>query len=388
MRIIKRLNEGLDNSKFSDYNNALDNVDESDKGQLVVDQISDWDPSNLTDGFQSSLQRKIVADGWDPTDYFMIWLHNTDDNNISALDEKSAEALIKILDKDIRGVIETQDKNGRIIRRKYENLNDSKYLLEDNGLFSGTSNDIIYKLNALSMIFNKSIADQFIKLDSQGKPLIKDDAGDYLHVEERPQKDSRGKNVLDKSGNPILIPVYVKDGSDPNNPIEVPRDKVIAVHPSMADMASDGGEGEFLDTSKIKYNLDSYVKQQFILPGRDKSPSTKGTTKPTLYSILLNWPGVKLPRDRGVKFDDYPANFKQFLSNCLTDYYMKTLKDKDYKVKAEAALNKLGKLLNVPDKHADAFWNVMPNANKNTQDLGSAIVNQFFKDPTGESKLK
>ena len=30
----------------------------------------------------------------------------------------------------------------------------------------------------------------------------------------------------------------------------------------------------------------------------------------------------------------------------------------------------------------------MPNTSKNTSDLGSAIINQFFKDPTGKSKLK
>ena len=381
MRIIKKLNEGLDNSKFSDYNNALDNASESNKGQLVVDQIEDWDPSNLTDGFQSSLQRKIVADGWDPTDYFMIWLHNTDDNNISALDEKSSEALVKILDKDIRDIVETRDADGKL-RRKAEQLNNSKYLLEDNGLFEGSSNDIIYKLNALSMIFDSSIRDQFTKLNDSGELMIQEKGtGDLLHPEERQQLDDKGKPVVDKDKNPVMITVYVKsDGS------EVPKDKVEAAHPSMDDMMSGG---KFLTTSEIKKNLDKYVKERFKSPGEDKPfRAKKDPTKPTLYSILLKWPGVKLPRDRGVVFNNYPSDFKQFLANCLSDYYMKTLKDKDYKAKAEAALNKLGQLLNVPDKHADAFWNIMPNANKNTQDLGSAIVNQFFKDPTGESKLK
>lgn len=381
MRLIKKLNEGLDNSKFSDYNNALDNSPESNKGQLVVDQIEDWDPSNLTDGFQSSLQRKIVADGWDPTDYFMIWLHNTDDNNISALDEKSSEALIKVLDKDIRDTVETRDADGKL-RRKTEQLNNSKYLLEDNGLFEGSSNDIIYKLNALSMIFDSSIRDQFTKLNDSGELMIQEkETGDLLHPEERQQLDDKGKPIVDKYKNPVMITVYVKsDGS------EVPKDKVEAAHPSMDDMMS---RDRFLATSEIKKNLNNYVKEKFKAPGEDKPFRTKkDPTKPTLYSILLKWPGVKLPKDRGVTFNNYPANFKQFLANCLSDYYMKTLRDKDYKTKAEAALNKLGQLLNVPDKHADAFWNIMPNANKNTQDLGSAIVNQFFKDPTGESKLK
>lgn len=381
MRIIKKLNEGLDNSKFSDYNNDLDNASESNKGQLVVDQIEDWDPNNLTDGFQSSLQRKIVADGWDPTDYFMIWLHNTDDNNISALDEKSSEALIKILDKDIRDTVETRDTDDKL-RRKTEQLNNSKYLLEDNGLFEGSSNDIIYKLNALSMIFDSSIRDQFTKLNDSGELMIQEKGtGDLLHPEERQQLDDKGKPAVDKDKNPLMITVYVKsDGS------EVPKDKVEAVHPSMDDMMS--GD-RFLATSEIKKNLDNYVKEKFKTPGEDKPFRTKkDPTKPTLYSILLKWPGVKLPRDRGIAFNNYPSDFKQFLANCLSDYYMKTLKDKDYKTKAEAALNKLGQLLNNPNKHADAFWNIMPNANKNTQDLGSAIVNQFFKDPTGESKLK
>lgn len=381
MRIIKKLNEGLDNSKFSDYNNDLDNASESNKGQLVVDQIEDWDPNNLTDGFQSSLQRKIVADGWDPTDYFMIWLHNTDDNNISALDEKSSEALIKILDKDIRDTVETRDTDDKL-RRKTEQLNNSKYLLEDNGLFEGSSNDIIYKLNALSMIFDSSIRDQFTKLNDSGELMIQEKGtGDLLHLEERQQLDDKGKPAVDKDKNPLMITVYVKsDGS------EVPKDKVEAAHPSMDDMMS--GD-RFLATSEIKKNLDNYVKEKFKTPGEDKPFRTKkDPTKPTLYSILLKWPGVKLPRDRGIAFNNYPSDFKQFLANCLSDYYMKTLKDKDYKTKAEAALNKLGQLLNNPNKHADAFWNIMPNANKNTQDLGSAIVNQFFKDPTGESKLK
>lgn len=381
MRIIKKLNEGLDNSKFSDYNNDLDNASESNKGQLVVDQIEDWDPNNLTDGFQSSLQRKIVADGWDPTDYFMIWLHNTDDNNISALDEKSSEALIKILDKDIRDTVETRDTDDKL-RRKTEQLNNSKYLLEDNGLFEGSSNDIIYKLNALSMIFDSSIRDQFTKLNDSGELMIQEKGtGDLLHPEERQQLDDKGKPAVDKDKNPLMITVYVKsDGS------EVPKDKVEAAHPSMDDMMS--GD-RFLATSEIKKNLYNYVKEKFKTPGEDKHFRTKkDPTKPTLYSILLKWPGVKLPRDRGIAFNNYPSDFKQFLANCLSDYYMKTLKDKDYKTKAEAALNKLGQLLNNPNKHADAFWNIMPNANKNTQDLGSAIVNQFFKDPTGESKLK
>lgn len=381
MRLIKKLNEGLDNSKFSDYNNALDNASESNKGQLVVDQIEDWDPNNLTDGFQSSLQRKIVADGWDPTDYFMIWLHNTDDNNISALDEKSSEVLIKVLDKDIRDTVETRDADGKL-RRKTEQLNNSKYLLEDNGLFEGSPNDIIYKLNALSIIFDSSIRDQFTKLNDSGELMIQEKGtGDLLHPEERQQLDDKGKPVVDKDKNPVMITVYVKsDGS------EVPKDKVEAAHPSMDDMMS--GD-RFLATSEIKKNLNNYVKEKFKAPGEDKPFRTKkDPTKPTLYSILLKWPGVKLPKDRGIAFNNYPSDFKQFLANCLSDYYMKTLKDKDYKTKAEAALNKLGQLLNNPNKHADAFWNIMPNANKNTQDLGSAIVNQFFKDPTGESKLK
>jgi hypothetical protein len=381
MRIIKKLNEGLDNSKFSDYNNALDNSPESNKGQLVVDQIEDWDPSNLTDGFQSSLQRKIVADGWDPTDYFMIWLHNTDDNNISALDEKSSEALIKVLDKDIRDTVETRDADGKL-RRKTEQLNNSKYLLEDNGLFEGSSNDIIYKLNALSMIFDSSIRDQFTKLNDSGELMIQEkETGDLLHPEERQQLDDKGKPIVDKYKNPVMITVYVKsDGS------EVPKDKVEAAHPSMDDMMS--GD-RFLATSEIKKNLNNYVKEKFKAPGEDKPfRAKKDPTKPTLYSILLKWPGVKLPKDRGIAFNNYPSDFKQFLANCLSDYYMKTLRDKDYKTKAEVALNKLGQLLNNPNKHADAFWNIMPNANKNTQDLGSAIINQFFKDPTGESKLK
>ncbi len=381
MRLIKKLNEGLDNSKFSDYNNALDNASELDKGQLVVDQIKDWDPKNLTDGFQSSLQRKIVADGWDPTDYFMIWLHNTDDNNISALDEKSSEALIKILDKDIRDTVETREADGKLRRKTYQ-LNNSKYLLEDNGLFEGSSNDIVYKLNALSMIFDSSIRDQFTKLNDSGELMIQEKGtGDLLHPEERQQLDDKGKPVVDKDKNPVMITVYVKsDGS------EVPKDKVEATHPSMDDMMS--GD-KFLATSEIKKNLNNYVKEKFKAPGEDKPFRTKkDPTKPTLYSILLKWPGVKLPKDRGIAFNNYPSDFKQFLANCLSDYYMKTLRDKDYKTKAENALNKLGKLLNNPNKHADAFWNIMPNANKNTQDLGSAIVNQFFKDPTGESKLK
>ena len=70
------------------------------------------------------------------------------------------------------------------------------------------------------------------------------------------------------------------------------------------------------------------------------------------------------------------------------DYYMKKEKVKDYKEKAEKDYEKLSKFLNQPEKYADAFWNIVPNTSKNISDIGAAIINQFFKDPTGQKNLK
>ena len=384
---MKFLIESLKNDSFNDYQKELDNAQDKDKGALIKSQIEDeYDPDGLTKNFGAFLQMKIAKDGWESTDPFMIWLSQADDKNIEALNSDSAETLEEILNQHIKGETETLE-DGKF-KKEVIDFNNSDYILKPEfKLFDGSASDISYKLKALINILDPKMRDSFVEIDEKGNLKVwEKGTNNRLKLEPRTQKDAKGNPVLDKAGKEVTINVYVTDDGK-----EVPWENVEIDRPSLDDIM-DGDA--FKSASEMKKALSMYVREKVEEPGKDKSKSKSnsnketGPTKPTLYSILLKWPGVKVPRDRNSKFNSYPQDFRQFLANCLSDYYKLVKKDKDYQVKAEKDFSKLGTLLNNPKNHADAFWNVMPNTSKNTSDLGSAIINQFFKDPTGKSKLK
>lgn len=395
MKLIKRLQEGLGDFPAAESSQALYDAglkgNSREGGQkeadLIVQQVEEWDPKELTKNFRSVLERRISSKGWDSADYFLIWLRNTDDNNIKALDADSAEALMEILDKNIKSSSKIY-KDGDLIGSQTIRLNSSPYMIEDNGLFSGSSEDIRYKLNALAMILDHKISSQYIKLDEHGDPLILDDKGQRLTLEQR--------EVTDKHGDLKIQNVYINDNGQVIDPKSVQPQ-----NPSISDMAAE--DGKFYPTNKIKANLDGYAQETFELPTRnfkgtsldskkDTSPEQKGkrtSNKPTLYSLLTTqFTNVKPPKDRSISFNMYSQSLRQFFANCFLDYYMKKEKVKDYKERAEKDYEKLSKFLNQPEKYADAFWNIVPNTSKNISDIGAAIINQFFKDPTGQKNLK
>lgn len=118
--------------------NAIKSGDDKSRLQYNNIGIKFFDPENLTSNFYSFLISRINKNGWDENDNFLKWLKNTDDMNISALDVSSATALADHFDK------------------KHFKPND-KYLTQKNNLFFGSSKDIIYKLNLLYMLQNKSL---------------------------------------------------------------------------------------------------------------------------------------------------------------------------------------------------------------------------------------
>ena len=150
---IKKLNslykliEGLDkNFDFAqaDINIQSDGSREQDRNAIknIQSIIEEWDPKGLTNGFRSLLIERFAENGINSGDNVIQWLTLTKDDNIKSLDVNSAKTLFKLLDdRDLE-------------------FNDP-YILEENNLFTGSSKDISYKLNALSMILDPMVADKY-----------------------------------------------------------------------------------------------------------------------------------------------------------------------------------------------------------------------------------
>ena len=170
---IKFINEGLPpDFDFNKQNNSISGVESDvinhnkpknilqkvvkfnqkdigkETNKTIYNGIEAWDKENLTQEFRSVLFSRISEKGWDKNDPFIQWLIATEDNNIKALDSQSAKVLIGHLDEE---AFQPTD----------------KYVTQDNNLFSGNSQDIIYKLNALSMLLDQSTARKY--KDSNGK---------------------------------------------------------------------------------------------------------------------------------------------------------------------------------------------------------------------------
>lgn len=165
---INSLHEGLD----SNFDFAQANIDiQNDGGAKGIKQsminiqkfIDNWDPQGLTKNFASILASRFSSQGINSGDVVIKWLTQTDDDNIKNLDVKSAETLFKLLD------------NKDLI------YNDS-YIIENNNLFTGTSKDISYKLNALAIILDPDKVDKY--KNSKGETptinLLQSENGDFL----------------------------------------------------------------------------------------------------------------------------------------------------------------------------------------------------------------
>lgn len=143
------------NQSRTKFQKAFDTNSKSPEGEQlksIADGIEKWDDKGLTKNFRSVLTSRIAQKGWDRNDVFIQWLINTNDNNIKALDAQSATTLIKHLDE-------------RHFRPK------DNYITDFNELFSESSKDTIYKLNALYMLSNDNIAKKY-KNDSGEVPKI------------------------------------------------------------------------------------------------------------------------------------------------------------------------------------------------------------------------
>lgn len=144
-----------------------------EKRDLVRSQIEDWDKNKLTKNFQGFLEAYIIDNGWNKRDPFLQWLQETDNNNIKALDYSSAETLAGLL----------EDK-----KLKFNN----KYIIEaDNNLFVGSSNDISYKLNVLSILLNPKEADKY-KNDKGKTPNIS-----LIYIKDKFLDTNEMKTLLD-----------------------------------------------------------------------------------------------------------------------------------------------------------------------------------------------
>lgn len=124
------------------YSDAYEKAnDANEQSNIFKDFISKIDPDNLTLGFRN-IMISLLGDGVSSNHPFLVFLKNSKDENIKALDESSAQTLKDLLeDKKL-------DPN-------------SKYLTEINELFSGESSDISYKLNAVSMLLDPTVADNY-----------------------------------------------------------------------------------------------------------------------------------------------------------------------------------------------------------------------------------
>lgn len=129
---------GVDVLKYSD---KYQKSNANEQSSIFKSFIQQFDPEGLTSGFRN-VMIQFLGEGIDYNNPFLIFLKTTENENIKALDEDSAQTLKNLLE------------NGKLNPK-------SNYLKETNNLFSGESKDISYKLNAISMLLDPTTADNY-----------------------------------------------------------------------------------------------------------------------------------------------------------------------------------------------------------------------------------
>ena len=135
----EEIRKRVDVLKYSEEYNNADTSDE--QSSIFKSFIQQFDPDNLTAGFMS-VMIQFLREVSSYNNPFLIFLKTTKNENIKALDESSAQTLKNLLE------------DGKLDPK-------SNYLKEVNNLFSGESKDISYKLNAISMLLDPTVADNY-----------------------------------------------------------------------------------------------------------------------------------------------------------------------------------------------------------------------------------
>ena len=386
---------------------------------LIQSQIKTWDRDNLTQKFSKTLENHIIEVGWDAKDSFLKWLSNTDNKNIEALDDKSAKILIDFFEKTKK--ISTPKGDDRYT---FISVDNHPYLLNDNGLFSGSANDIYFKLNVLSMLGDPSIRDNYVKVNLNGDALYKIEVGGKQIIDDQiPIIDENGASgtfkfdindyiTIEKIKNPKyepgsddpkkkdkLIDSYIiidSKGNKTNNILDIDKISksnkninIIAITPSFNDIM-DGDK--FKNIDDIRSILDNFeeisVSDKNIGAEKKKQEKSK-ITLIGYISKLTNFDNKNLlpkniANDPPKKYDTIiQNNFK----NYLISYYTKKLNYKADKanIQAKKDIIKLKSLLDKSSDNRVKFWGWgMANTNDPVISIGTALHSALY----GNNKLK